>query len=1001
MPFNQEALKTMHKLAEKEGYSGDESQLQELLSTNKDALDVMFKLARREGYNQDVSMFSDLLGVKKKGESDLSLDISAGPYAGGQKPKGFGDIVSEKISEVSPQEEAKKASITDFGKKLESFAVKHPEMAVAGSMEGLSEKKKAEELDTYGGSVKRVAAESFSKLLKAPAGGLAIIKSIVGDDKEVNDVEKFIQEIANVGHKVSDEIKKEDELISNYKETSITKLLRSGKFAEAGSRLGKGIAGSIAALPMYMNPATISATIASAASDTEHEAKLEGRAVKGSDVAADVAIASLEIITEKAFGTGSIIGKTFSKLNKSGADAALDSFRKSFQKDLAKTYGWELGGELSNTLGAYVINKARGKDQPPLSQQLSDTALQTLAMTSGFHVIGKLAEKKEKEQTKEGTPTISEEQQAQLSLSKPNRPELPPDAGGGGMPQAQSELQNQPLTQEENAVQIESTSSEVSPTGETGQVIPQGSEGVRQGEQGAETTQQGSQEEIGIISNAVNELQQNNVPLTVNDIPVSIEVTNEGIIATDLETGDSVLVNSDDVLVDGQHPLTDVINEHLSQPEQQQAPPTELPKKIFHATKASFEGLPSRQEQGKVSSYGTEPAGTFYSTNPDQAKQAIGDGGDARVIEADFNPKNPLVIENTDNEVYSNIKNESEQQAVEEFFDEYAESGVDLTTLEEGEIPEKVKKRTTEIFADKLKEQGYDAVVNNDNGDIIVLDDTIVTEKKDESVDSKDEVEYESHYDNLELSDRGKELQKQIDSIDDIITNKDKPLSNIQKFRLKDISPLLLKGDIYALVNLALLNIKTPVLLRDGVLNDGTQVKGIGVNKKDTWIATSTDANKAMSMDDLIHRVTEFVTQHIGEISQTDESGNASVAELINDADIPNMVYDIITGSKESSYEVLKQFADQEIDINSLMEQRDSLQKELDEDIIQHELLVSQESSKIDLREIQKNFELLFEVGGASKKKNLTSDPKVMEIYNNFDNIIEQLGYKKTKDADC
>lgn len=571
------------------------------------------------------------------------------------------------------------------------------------------------------------------------------------------------------------------------------------------------------------------------------------------------------------------------------------------------------------------------------------------------------------------------------------------------------ESQNQPLTQEENAVQIESTSSEVPPIGETGQIIPQGSEGVQQGEQGIETTQQGGQEEIGIISDALNELQQNNVLLTINDIPVSIQVTNEGIVATDLETGDSVLVNSDDVLVDGQYPLTDVINEYIGQSEQQQqqqqALPTELPKKIFHATKASFEGLPSRQEQSKVSAFGTEPAGTFYSTNPDRAKQAIGDGGDARIIEADFNPKNPLVIENTDNEVYSNIKNESQQQAIQELNDEYIESGVDLTTLEEGEIPEEVNKLTTEIFADKLKEQGYDAVINNDNGDIIVLDDTVVTEKKAESktevVDSKDEVEYENYYDNLELSDRGKELQKQIDSIDDIIENKGKPLSNIQKFRLKDISPILLKGDIYGLVNLALLNIKTPVLLRDSVLNNGTQVKGIGVNKKDTWINTSTDANKAMSMDDLIHKVTEFVAQHIGDVSQTDIEGNASVAQLISNADIPNMVYDIITGSKESAYETLKQFADQEIDINSLMEERSNLQKELDEDQIQYEMLVSQESDKIDLREIQKNFELLFEVGGASKKKNLTSDPKIMEIYNNFDNIIEQLGYKKTKDADC
>jgi len=934
------------------------------------------------------------VSVKKKAESGSSLDISAGPYASGQKPKGFGDIVSEKISEVSPQEEAKKASITDFGKKLESFAVKHPEMAAASSMEGLSEKKKAEELDTYGGSVKRVAAESFSKLLKAPAGGLAIIKSIVGDDKEVNDVEKFIQEIANVGHKVSDEIKKEDELISNYKETSITKLLSSGKFAEAGSRLGKGIAGSIAALPMYMNPATISATIASAASDTEHEAKLEGRAVKGSDVAADVAIASLEIITEKAFGTGSIIGKTFSKLNKSGADAALDSFRKSFQKDLAKTYGWELGGELSNTLGAYVINKARGKDQPPLSQQLSDTALQTLAMTSGFHVIGKLAEKKEKEQTKEGTPTISEEQQAQLSLSKPNRPELPPDAGGGGMPQAQSESQNQPLTQEENAVQIESTSSEVPPIRETGQIIPQGSEGVRQGEQGIETTQQGGQEEIGIISDAVNELQQNNVLLTINDIPVSIQVTNEGIVATDLETGDSVLVNSDDVLVDGQYPLTDVINEHIGQSEQQQqqqqAPPIELPKKIFHATKASFEGLPSRQEQSKVSAFGTEPAGTFYSTNPDRAKQAIGDGGDARVIEADFNPKNPLVIENTDNEVYSNIKNESQQQVIQELNDEYIESGVDLTTLEEGEIPERVRKRATEIFADKLKEQGYDAVINNENGDIIVLDNTVVTEKKAEPKAAPTN--------EIEKSQQIQELKDELNALD---AQDDSKLSEKERKRIKNAIR-------YTVTSIA-----------RGYFLDGGKILWDSL-KKETGFKGG-EFKDFLGIVSKTGRTVNGIAQHLWETGDSDN---------FITRDYRDAIIEILNEPRDEWYVRQKNEVDADSNQN-ILEQKQKIQEQIDiledadlsfEDIkneleaneamwqqkFEQEGVPKQKSGTFVNKELEsdipKALEYLAkmkELEDGTKKRNMqgkideitAKDPKLKKIIENFDTILKQLNY--------
>jgi hypothetical protein len=113
------------------------------------------------------------------------------------------------------------------------------------------------------------------------------------------------------------------------------------------------------------------------------------------------------------------------------------------------------------------------------------------------------------------------------------------------------------------------------------------------------------------------------------------------------------------------------------------------------------------------------------------------------------------------------------------------------------------------------------------------------------------------------------------------------------------------------------------------------------------------------------------------------------------------MVYDIITGSKEDVYNTLREFTDQEVDINALMDERTKLEEELHNEQVQYEDIVKKESDKIDLNEIQKNFELLFEVDGASKKKNLTVDPKVMEIYNNFDSIIEQLGYKKTKDSDC
>jgi len=866
--------------------------------------------------------FEAKIGVKKKAESGSSLDISAGPYASGQKPKGFGDIVSEKISEVSPIEKAK-AKEDDFVRKQ--------------SEKELSKK------DTYAKAAIRGAKTLGTTVitgLKDLDTGLSILGKKVRDTFGIKDTDldeelesklddnQVVSIVRDYQKKVDNQAQEIQKLREQTGGSGITENISKGNYAKALDYTGKTFVESLAPSLMFLTPLTATMSMGKTVGDEMQQAKSEGRIPTATDVTAGAIKGAAEYALTAFLGVGKVTKKAVSEtlFRKEASDAITKMVKSSFGKKVATTIGEEGFEEgLTQVVNNGVDIVLKGDKTKGWFDGVSDNV-----------IVGMF---------------------------------------GGG---TQGTIANLILDKAEK-------------------------------EQGIETTQQGGQEEIGIISDAVNELQQNNVLLTINDIPVSIQVTNEGIVATDLETGDSVLVNSDNVLVDGQYPLTDVINEHIGQSEQQQqqqqAPPIELPKKIFHATKASFEGLPSRQEQSKVSAFGAEPAGTFYSTNPDKAKQAIGDGGDARIIEADFNPKNPLVIENTDNEVYSNIKNESEQQAIQELNDEYIESGVDLTTLEEGELPEEVNKLTTEIFADKLKEQGYDAVINNDNGDIIVLDDTVVTEKKAESktevVDSKDEVEYENYYDNLELSDRGKELQKQIDSIDDIIENKDKPLSNIQKFRLKDISPILLKGDIYGLVNLALLNIKTPVLLRDSVLNNGTQVKGIGVNKKDTWINTSTDANKAMSMDDLIHKVTEFVAQHIGDVSQTDIEGNASVAQLISNADIPNMVYDIITGSKESAYETLKQFADQEIDINSLMEERSNLQKELDEDQIQYEMLVSQESDKIDLREIQKNFELLFEVGGASKKKNLTSDPKIMEIYNNFDNIIEQLGYKKTKDADC
>ena len=1001
------------------------------------------------------------VGVKKKAESDSSLDISAGPYASGQKPKGFGDIVSEKISEVSPQEE----------KQIKIKQEKAPQQ---------SKQVQKTTTDSYGQQAMDALGSGIISTIDALAlGGLHAIDIILPTGSEIGEnetINKAISKVKEANVSATQESKDREALLPFN--GSPSDAFMAGEWGTVAKLTGLKVLNSIpTSVAIGLDP-SIAATWAIGNVSNEYS-KLKKEGYSDTQAAVDASInTSSEILVDILFGGAKQIKTLFAQ---GGKEAVKSAIKKKLALELGKTYVENIGGEelenlTSNLSKKYVLGK---KDQDLFegSGDIVFTSFGTSTLYSPLTIINTAKNNLiAKEQTKEGTPTVPD----------PNQPELPPDAGGSddlmtpeGMQQTGVEAQGQivPLSDDINNQFGDSGEFVTREFNHINNMINQYKEEDPDSSMiefyesdlqmlkdnpklyFEEQLKRNKDRELDDINAKINEgykkalgdLEKNklsfedvmsysqnqgdspnadadNIDLTqlvkakevvqkiinndgvatsIDGTPVDIQELNE---QGEVVLQDGNIVSMSDITVHselGDNPLVDVINAELeNEQQQQQTPPTELPKKIFHATKASFEGLPSRQEQSKVSAFGTEPAGTFYSANPDRAKQAIGDGGDARIIEADFNPKNPLVIKNTDNEVYVNTKNESEQQAIEEFFDEYADQGVDLTEqAADDNLPEEVNKRTTEIFADKLKEQGYDAVINNENGDIIVLDDAIVTEKKAEPkaevTDSKDEVEYESYYDNLELSDRGKELQKQIDSIDDIIENKDKPLSNIQKFRLKDISPILLKGDIYALVNLALLNIKTPVLLRDGVLNNGTQVKGIGVNKKDTWIVTSTDANKAMSMDDLIHKVTEFVAQHIGDVSQTDIEGNASVAQLISNADIPNMVYDIITGSKESAYETLKQFADQEVDINSLMEERANLQKELDEDQIQYEMLVSQESDKIDLREIQKNFELLFEVGGASKKKNLTSDPKIMEIYNNFDNIIEQLGYKKTKDADC
>jgi len=691
--------------------------------------------------------------VKKKADSSSSLDISAGPYASGQKPKGFGDIVSEKISEVTPKEEKQAKEQVVANKKKEAY----------------------QKDNSYGQQAMDYLGSGIMSTIDVLAiGGLNAIDIIkpygeIGEDKTIN---KAIDKIKEANVSLTKETQERDAL-QPYN-GSPSDAFMAGDWGSVAKLTGLKVLNSIpTSVAIGSNPAVATSWVMGNVSNEYTKLVKEGYTPKQAAIDASINT-STEFFVDRMFGGA----KQLKTLFKEGGKEAV---KKHVLSELGKTATENIGGEqveniISNLSKKYVL----GKENQDLFEGAGDTFWSSLGTSAMYSPLTVLNTAKNnllaKEQEQQGTPTVSEEQQNQLN-TMPNKPQLPPDEGGAsggnlmtpeGMQQAgvespeqtqlaqanqviqevinndnvatsiegqpvdikeltpegvvlidgqvvpvesvmvESELGTNPLVdvineyinQQENAVQIESTSSEVPLNGETGQTIPQGSEGVRQGEQGVETTQQGGQEKVTVVP--------------------------------------------------------------------------ELPKKIFHATNAQFEGQPSRQEQSKVSAFGTEPAGLFYSTNPDQAKQAIGNGENARIVEADFNTKNPLVINNINDDTYFNTLNESKQQAIQELSPEYNEAGVDLTTLEEGEIPEAVNKRTSEIFAEKLKEQGFDAVVNNENGDIIILDDSVVADITNKSTSPTNEIE------------KSQQIQELKDELDALDAQDDSKLTEKEKKRIKN-----------------------------------------------------------------------------------------------------------------------------------------------------------------------------------------------------------------------
>lgn len=169
---------------------------------------------------------------------------------------------------------------------------------------------------------------------------------------------------------------------------------------------------------------------------------------------------------------------------------------------------------------------------------------------------------------------------------------------------------------------------------------------------------------------------------------------------------------------------------------------SETTKKIYHATTAEFDGLPTKIGK-RTYEIGAEPAGIFYSTNPEDAKHATGEGKDQRIIEAEFTPKNTLEFNDFEESENSKIFEDAKKQASEDTVNHLKEKGFsdeDVKMWKDNEMLGSVPRNDTEggffahRFADILKEKGYDSVHNTRTNDIIVLDQSTTKEIKNETI---------------------------------------------------------------------------------------------------------------------------------------------------------------------------------------------------------------------------------------------------------------------------
>lgn len=165
-----------------------------------------------------------------------------------------------------------------------------------------------------------------------------------------------------------------------------------------------------------------------------------------------------------------------------------------------------------------------------------------------------------------------------------------------------------------------------------------------------------------------------------------------------------------------------------------------VPKIVYHATTQEFEGLPTLRPARTGYFEEGEPAGIFYSVDPDKARSATGLGGGQRIIPAKVSSKKTFVVDDTTADAYR----ERERRVAEQWVEAARQTfGNDIDSFVErdkdGQFVHFTGDKTwkgadqqlpdwsiADRLAEEYRQEGYDAIYDARKGDLIVLDPEVV-----------------------------------------------------------------------------------------------------------------------------------------------------------------------------------------------------------------------------------------------------------------------------------